>query len=120
MTIQGNEQNSQTQSHLVVQPYRRTTFDVTIPLQDKDVKAAVRTALWRRWYLAVLAGLLGALVASALAVGLVMGLQMRHNTRITGAHTFSAGIAGEPPFPFAFEQGHEDIIVAISSFIGGW
>ena len=100
MTNQANEQNSQTQSHLAVQPYRRTSFDVTIPLQHKDVKAAVRTALWRRWYLAVLAGLLGALVASALAVGLVVGLQMRNNTRITGAQTLSAGIAGEPSFPF--------------------
>ncbi len=102
MTNQGNVQDSQTQSHLAVQKCRQTSFDVKNPFQDKGVTAAERTALWRRWYLAVLAGLLGALVSSALAVGLVVGLQMRHNRRITRAQTLNAGIAGEAPLPLWF------------------
>lgn len=93
MTKQGPGPGPETQNEPDRQPSILHGLEVSSSLKDK--KRTVHEIASRRRYLALLGISLGCLLASALIVGLVEGIQAYHDLHITAARPVSSQIAGE-------------------------
>ena len=92
MTKQGSGPGPETQNGLDRQPSINYGLEVSSSLVDKKRLHEIAS---RRRYLALLGISLGCLLASALIVGLVEGIQAYRNVHITSARPLSSQVAGE-------------------------
>ena len=93
MTKQDYGPGAETQSELVGQPSITRVLEVSTSLSSKTRE--LHDFACRRRYLALLGISLGCLVASALIVGLIEGIQAYHELHINAAQALSAQGAGE-------------------------